>query len=268
MVTAPEIGWAPETPQRARLIFGQWPDRMERGRQLFLLALARVLRAEVQALAPTISGMPYAEQLRIGTLGGVSGDAVAIYFEGQLEELTVGERATTLLWVEPSSGDRVAEVLAAWSPWPPLLLPIRPTGARVIARIARSDEVQFYTHHVQRSAGKIEAALAAAGAPGVRVGAAAAEAGPVNRDVGWAVLRSEFGLGDDGAHPHWRPALRAVWRKLPILLRAYVRYVETGREGAFRLPDDDPLGTTDLGSGSVDFTGTIAPFVPSRVPSR
>jgi hypothetical protein len=265
----PVFGWAPQTGRDIKRFFTLYPKRMVKGRALFLLALADVLREEVRARAPSLGTIPYAEQLQIALLEGVDvGEGVAVYFEGQPEGLTEQQVGTTLLFVVPRPGARpFVEVLAKYSPWPPDWLPIRPDpqDATLVARAARPDEVAYFVAERRREADLIESSLRAMGVinakvepPGEGVGA------EVHQDVAWAVLRAEFGLGGGEGKAHWRPALEALGKAIPKLLKAYVRYVETGRWTGHSLPEVDSLGISDLGGAAEAFTRRIAPFAPRR----
>jgi hypothetical protein len=242
---------------------------MVQGRQMFLLALADVLRAEVRDRAPSLGTIPYAEQLQIALLDGVeAGEGVAVYFEGQPEGLTEEQVQRTLLFVVPRPGARpFVEVLAKYSPWPPDWLPIRPDpqDATIVAREARLDEVAYFVAERRREADLIEASLRAMGVSNARVAPPGQGVGAeVHQDVAWAVLRAEFGLGGGEGRAHWRPALEALGKAIPRLLRVYVRYVETGRWVGHSLPAEDSLGISDLGGAAEVFTRRIAPFAPRR----
>jgi hypothetical protein len=264
----PYLVLTPAAVKAARTLLGQWPKRMRVGRRLFLLAAAQALREEVQNRAPELGGLPYAQSLEIALLDGTdAGEGVAIFFAGDATPLLAAQADRTLLWVVPKRGAPPAvEVLAQYSPWPSSLLPFRPEGgATLVARASRLDEVAYYTAAITRQRAAITRALRAAGEAQAEVAPpGTGEGATVVPDLGWAVLRAEFGLGGDGARPHWRPALAALWARIPALLRQFQRYVETGSRGAWKsLPADAGTGTTE-GDDPGGFTRRIAPFAPRR----
>ena len=79
------------------------PRRLARGRELFILKMAEILRGEVQKKAPEIKlgseDVDYSESLKIAILDGVDdAEAVAVYFETSTAKLTVKRLEETVLF--------------------------------------------------------------------------------------------------------------------------------------------------------------------------
>jgi len=101
------------------------PQRIDRGRILFLLSMADFVKRVVERNAPTIrlgeKDFDYAQKLRIGLVSGASSDmdSVAIYFDGSEIELDEGSMDGKALYFQPTerSPDWV-NVLMIYGPWP------------------------------------------------------------------------------------------------------------------------------------------------------
>ncbi|MFA4971303.1 MAG: hypothetical protein WC683_01735 [bacterium] len=250
------------------------PERVDRGRYLFLLSLAGFLRDRLRAHAPEVhlngTDQRYAEDLRIALVqgGDQDEDAVAIYFAHQTAVLAEGQAPRSALYVRPhSASPGWVSVLTRWGPWPAELLPVQlaPNDARVILRTARPDEIQALTRRIQGQRERILAELLEAGAKSPKlertVGGQRIE---VQQDLAHAVLRREFGLDGDAPRAHWRPAIVETLNAVPDALRRLERYVETGRENVFVLPDvEDRISMDQLRAGA-PFMAELAPFVPRR----
>jgi len=249
------------------------PERVERGRYLFLLCMAGFLRGRLQAHAPEvlINGVAteYAQGLRIALLqgAGTDADAVAIYLANEHTALTEAQVERTALYVRAHrTSPPWVGVLTRWGPWPAEMLPVKIAGgeARVISRVARPDEIKALTARILGRRQQILAELVKAGADKPTLERTPNAVGTeVCEDIAHAVLRREFGM--DGAAPraHWRPAFREVMAAVPDAMRRFNRYVETGRESAFApLPDvADDLTMGQLRT-AMPFTAELAPFVP------
>lgn len=250
------------------------PERVERGRGLFLRMMAGFLRRRLQQRAPdvTLHGKErdYAEDLRIAVVSGAPDDmdVLAIYLDSTTAVLSEGEAGRTALYVLPHrQSPGWVTVLTKWGPWPAELLPVRveTKHAKVISRSARPDELRELTARLGRRRAEILRELQDAGADNPRLERTAYGVGTVVRqDIAHAILRREFGM--DGAQPaaHWRPALRETVAAVPDAMARFNRYVVTGREDAFLLPEvDDQITISQLHDGD-PFAREIAPFVPQR----
>jgi hypothetical protein len=250
----------------------QMPTRVDRGRVLFLLAMANLLRKEVQKRAPKIDiggkETDYSKQLRIALLGGVKdSDAVAIYFEHAVAELTEKRMGDTALFIRAKSGSpEWVNVLVRFGPWPANMLPLKveEKDAKIIARKARPDELKALSTRLYTRRQEIEGLLARAGATGAKVVQSDLAVGVVIReDVGYNVLRKEFGFDGDKQEAHWRPALKVLKDAIPFLIRRFNKYLMTGQEGVFELPGE----IFDLSAGRLQeaepFQKELAPFAPT-----
>jgi hypothetical protein len=263
-----------ETVERYNTTISKLVDRVDRGRSMFLLMMAGFLRDRIKLHAPDVyingEERKYAEDLRIALVQGTAQDedAFAIYFEHERSVLTEDQVGRTALFVRahPQSPGWV-DVLTRWGPWPAELMPVKlaPQHARVISRTARPDEIKALTARLTGKRQQILAELLKAGADNPRMerglGAAGTE---VTQDIAHAVLRREFGMDGDVPRAHWRPAFREVMAAVPDAMRRFNRYLVTGRESAFSLPDvDDQISMGALTEGA-PFVKELAPFVPKR----
>lgn len=255
-------------------VIAKLPERVERGRALFLQMMAGLLKQKVQQRAPRIlmngKEMKYAEDLRIALVSGAPDDmdAMAIYLDSTTAVLTEEAAGRTALYVLPHrKSPGWVEVLTKWGPWPAELLPVRLAGqhAKVVARSARPDELRALTVRLGKRRVEILRELEDAGAENPRMERTMYGVGTeVKQDIAHAVLRREFGL--DGLRPksHWRPALRETVEAVPDAMERFNRYVVTGRENVFLLPEvDDQITISQLHDGA-PFAREIAPFVPKR----
>lgn len=249
------------------------PERVDRGRELFLLEMARILVERVRALAPEIrtNGVmqKYAEDLRIGILdGGQDEDAVAIYFEGKWSRVSEGAKGNTVLYVQPHKGSpKWVEVLRKYGPWPASLLPVPlATGdARVISRNMRPDEAKAFASRLGKAADAIVKELLAAGAKDPKMEQTNYGVGVVTKeDIGYAVLRREFGFDGEQPVSHWRPAIKETMDAVPGVMEKFNQYMLTGRENVFSLPDDVSNVTEKKAQEGAQFAKVLAPFVPKR----
>jgi len=260
------------------LLVHKFPQRMEKGRELFLLAMAEQVRSEVQRFAPEIkfgeSEIPYAQDLRIAIVDGADNDmeSVAIYFEGKEVALTAETADGKALFFRPKQGSpKWVDVLMMYGPWPSYMVPVdvKEGDAVVVSRNARPDELNRLADRIYVRRGGIESALRKAGAAKVTIDKTDKAVGiVVNEDVGYNILKVEFGYDDSKSVAHWRPALKSIKEKVPGLMNRYIKYLITGKETVFALPGDvGKIGQMKL-SKSDKFMKTLAPFAPSGVVDR
>jgi len=248
------------------------PKRIERGRMLFLLAMAAFVRREVERRAPDVRigkhMFPYAENLRIGIVDGASSDmdAVSIYFDNQKLMLDVDNMDGKALYFQSTDqSPKWVNVLMTYGPWPSHMVPVpsEKLHARVISRNAREDELKALSDRIYVRRGQIESDLRRAGAQKVSIEKTSNAVGVVvHEDVGYNILRAEFGYDGEQQVAHWRPALREIKNAMPDLMRRYLKYLQTGRESAFDLPNNvENVTAMQLNKGS-EFARTLAPFAP------
>ena len=255
-------------------VMARLPDRVERGRFLFLLSLAGFLRDRIRLHAPDVyingEERKYAEDLRIALVQGTGSDmdAVAIYFEHERAVLTEDQVGRTALYVRAhATSPGWVDVLTRWGPWPAELMPVKLTTrhARVISRTARPDEIKALTARLTGRRREILDELLKAGAENPTMERSLDAVGTeVTQDIAHAVLRREFGMDGEVPRTHWRPAFREVMAAVPDAVRRFNRYLLTGRESAFSLPSIDDQFTMGQLNAGVPFMKELAPFVPKR----
>jgi len=263
-----------QTVETYNNVVAKLPQRVERGRFLFLAMMAGFLRERIRRRSPKvmINGQEreYAEDLRLAVVSGAPDgmDILAIYFDSETETLTEETSGKTALYILPHrTSPEWVSVLTRWGPWPAEILPValESRHAKVVSRKGRPDEMRALKARLGRRRAEILRELEEAGAENPRMESTMHGVGMVVRqDISHAVLRREFGM--DGAEPraHWRPALREVVEAVPAAMDRFNRYIISGKENAFLLPDiGDHITISQLQDG-VSFMGEIAPFVPKR----
>lgn len=244
------------------------PKRVDRGRELFLLEVARIMVETIQRHAPEIKingeMKDYSKNLAIGIVDGDDDmDAVAIWVEGstlKIDEKNIKGKA--LYFQATRKSPKWVNVLMVYGPWPSTMVPVptKDLEAKVISRNAREDELRRLANRINMNKGKIESDFASAGMPNVSIGETSNAIGVViEEDIGYNILRSEFGY-DRKQVSHWRPAFRAVKKMMPILMKKYLAYLKTGNESVFDLTGK--IGSIKLNEldKSRKFVRTLAPF--------
>jgi len=199
-------------------------------------------------------------------VGGASDDVVAIYFDNQAVTLEEGGMEGKALYFQATErSPEIVNVLMLYGPWPAHMVPVpaERLNARVISRNAREDELKALSDRIYVRRGDIERDLRRAGAQDVSIDKTPHAVGiVVHEDVGYNILRTEFGYDGEKQIAHWRPALREIKGAMPDLMKRYLKYLETGRESAFVLPSGiDNVSVADL-KNSEGFTRALAPFAP------
>jgi len=269
--TVPAIYKMREMVEEMNMLANEMPKRVARGRELFLLAAANTVRKSVLQKAPDIEiggvEFDYATEMRIVIVDGSDDeDAVAIYFKGQentLNEATMNGRA---LYFQAKQGSpEWVETLMVYGPWPSHMVPIPSAElkAKVISRTARKDELEALADRLYLNRGDIERDFRLAGAPNVTIDKTANAVGlVVNEDVGYNILRVEFGYDGLQQVAHWRPALAQLKDEMPNLMQMYLNYLQTGRESAFKLPKNVGNVNTVVVKKGAAFAKALAPFAP------
>ena len=247
-----------------------WPKRLDRARTLFLLDVGFYMLKQVRERAPEVEMggemESYAEKLRIGLVEeGENEDVIAIYMEGEASEVTADISPTTVLYFKPSGrSPSWVEALVLWGPWPADMVPVSVSSkdTKVISRKGRPDEINHLSDRIYMNRHMIEYDLSSRGAHGVKIGKTGNGIGVVaHEDLGYNVLRREFGLDGEDQVAHWRPAFKATKAYAKKSMAKVIKYVKTGNESAFNLPsnvDKINQGVVDKGKG---FSKEIAPFV-------
>jgi hypothetical protein len=269
--TTPSIYGLREYVKTMNTLVNEMPKRIDRGRRLFLISMADFVRRTVQKLAPEIDvggePFPYAKHLRLALVEGVRDqDAVAIFFENQAMVLNQENMEGQALFFQPTrESPKWVNVLMLYGPWPSTMVPVPTDGlkARVVSRKARTDELKGLSDRLYARRGEIESSLRRAGAPAVKIEKTAHAVGiVVHEDVGYNILRAEFGYDGGMRVAHWRPALQEIKEAMPALMRRYLKYLQTGRETVFDLPKDlGGVTAAELNKGA-EFAKALAPFSP------
>lgn len=271
MSTTPVVYALHDMVKTLNLMNQKFPKRIDRGRELFLLEMAKILREEVRTTAPEIEiggdMVNYAEKLRIGILGEDNEeDMVFLYVEGATAKVTEDSQHHTVLYVQPySTSPKWMDVLMKFGPWPAAMMPVavKASEGRLVSRKARPDEINALSVRIYERKEAIEALLKEAGAENPRIGESGNGVGVVvHEDLGYNVLRKEFGYDGEEQKAHWRPAMKAMKAQIPLVMNKFVRYLMTGRESVFDLPDDAKDATTVKFKEGARFAKTLAPFAP------
>jgi hypothetical protein len=269
-------------PKATKRLLKQWPllaHRIAVGRRYFLLELASVLRDEVIRAAPTarVGGgttLKYARSLRVGVLREAADEiAVGIWAAGDTRTLAATELAGTLLYLTsvPKGAPAWWRVVAQHSPWPAAMLPAPPPkGMRIVARAARPDELAARAADLTAT-GYVEGRMREAGGPGLAGGAELfqhAEGIVVHDDLAHAALRAEWGYDGAPEQAAWRPAIREVVQFVPLALRHWQRFLETGNVGGSfpYLREAEAQPTRGVARDGAWFQKQLAPYVATTLP--
>ena len=264
-----QVGLSKETIQLMHDIEKEWPKRFDEARLFFLLDVGKYMLEEVQRRAPDIEigaeQKAYAKDLRIGLLEEGDGeDVIAIYLEGYKEEIKYSKAVKTVLYFKPNNASpEWLYVLMRYGPWPAMMLPVevKPNQAKIISRRARKDEMKELSERIYRQKDKIERELSQSGADNPHVGATEHGIGlNVYVDLGFNVLRTEFGLDGQKQNPHWRPAFQDTKKYAEKCMEKVVKYIETGNKSIFDLPSYDKVNASVIKDG-LGFAKEIAPFL-------
>lgn len=256
----PVIWMTPETVN----LWNQWiqaPDRLERGMELVTMEACKIVHEEIVAKAPDLADALYPKRLKVSLLDGSEGFIVVIWFEDTQRDSDGATESDTAYLIElRDDSPRYAQVLAKWGPWPADMFPMSldEREATVIARRATSIELNKLRDRVVQNARKIEMELRNAGAKGVEVPSTKSAKQRVVDDIGFSVLRAEYGI-NTRPQPHWRPAIRSLSGRVKDLGTKLEAYLLDGKENRFELPNlDSGLSTAGYRQG-IWFQEKIAP---------
>lgn len=268
----PKIRFTPKSIALLRDIKTKWKKRSEMAHEFFLLDVGRFLLKEIQSKAPEVlvagGDVDYARQLRLGIVEtGASGssDVLAIYLDGEHFQVSEEGIELTVLYFRPRlSSPEWVTVLARHGPWPALLVPVMVSSAdsATISRRARPDEITFLSKALMADKTKIEAELMAAGAMSPEIGESKNAIGlSVKEDIGYNVLRREFGMDGEMAEPHWRPAIKATKEYAEKSLEKVIDYIVTGNKNVFDLPEESDRIETSMIVEGEGFAKSLAPLL-------
>jgi len=209
--------------RQIRVLVNELDDRIAAIIEWLPFLVAEQTLADVVRMAPgDVPGYPGMLQIRKVNVRGID-QAIGIIAPGYkfASRLKQDDAAVTLLFVKAvmktdlGSGKRrlvneAAGILAKHSPWTMNTLPYEPdrTAASIRALRATSAEVQKIEAERQKELPAVQKQLQKAGIKQFR--AAKDRVGrKVTRDIGFEVLRREFGI-QSRASAHWRPAIRTA----------------------------------------------------------
>lgn len=247
----------------------EWPKRVCDARLYFLLDVADYMVNEIQKAKVSISidgeDKLYAEDLRIGILDDENDESViAIYLDGETAEVTEEYATKTVLYFNSHmASPKWVSVLNKYGPWPSNMVPIRVTSthAKIISRLARGDELSALQERIFENKERIELDFLKAGAPKVNIGETINGIGlKVFEDLGYNVLRKEFGFDGQKKRAHWRPAIQKTKKYAMECMAKVVEYIQTGDKNIFNLSSEtDKINPLVIKSGE-GFAKEIAPF--------
>ena len=263
----PSIYFTEETVKLANEIAEQMPQRVEKGMQLFLLAAAKILREGVIANGPNIDGVGYyADDLEVVLVEGMGNEVgVALLYKNKPRKLNIETegRRTALLFKPSEQSPKWVRALARYQPWPSYMVPVMPMkkDAQVIARRITEREDQDLHDRIMANRRKIEFDLKEAGLRdnAIKTNTKPSDSVDVIDDIGYAVLRAEFGYGGP-VQPHWRPALANMAQEYEKLQRAFVEYVQTGKDNGFDLPKYKSVADSGLAMYDDKVQDKLAPY--------
>jgi hypothetical protein len=240
-----------EAVNQANELAVDFPNRIARGMDLLLLGAAKIIVEGVQSRAPDFAQVKgYAEKLDVALLSGMGNEhGVVIYYKSEPRKLNMDleGRNTALLFIPNKRSPKWVSVLGRYQPWPPYMVPTMPakTEARVIVRQITERESQDLRDRIVVNRRRIEMDLSEAGMHNstIKLDTKRSDSVDVVDDISYAVLRAEYGYGGP-SQPHWRPAMKALEAEMDSLQERFVRYMETGSESAFQLPEHETLSSS------------------------
>lgn len=259
----------PKTLKLMNEIENKWPERICDARLFFLLDVANFMVEEIRKARVSLSvdgkDELYAEDLRIGILDEENNKSIiAIYIDGRTAEVTEKYATKTVLYFNShTASPEWVSVLNRYGPWPSNMVPIEvnSTDARIISRLARRDEILALQEKIFINRNKIELDFLKAGSPKVDIGETTNGIGlKVFEDIGYNVLRKEFGFDGQKKIAHWRPAINKTKKYAIKCMSKVVEYIQTGDKNIFNLSSkSDKIGLSVIKSGE-GFAKEIAPF--------
>lgn len=232
--------------RRVRLLVSELDERMEAILHWVPYYVAEATLDEISGTAPRdIAGYPRMLSLRRVQIPQID-EAIGILAPGYKasQRLKRADAATTLLFITPRrvvvgterTADPKAAILGRHSPWTMTTLPFEPDRriASITSRRVSEREVTKVEAMRRKDLPAITKQLADLGAP-VRKNKLLLSR-RVSRDIGFEVLRREFGIGARH-HAHWRPALRrARGQYLNAALKKVIRWLAIPSERRWMKP--------------------------------
>jgi len=218
-------------------------DRVEAVIRELPIDVAKMVLAELMKTAPgDIDGYPdmlvlrsFRERSYASVTGIVAPESAYRY---SLRMKDVGD---TVLYVKPTvvngQVDAGAAVLEKYNPWTMETLPYTPTTrqARIVSRKATKGEVARVVIDLKAKLSSILEELKNAGVKDPKRAHQVLLGRKVTRDIGFEVVRREFGIGERHS-AHWRPAITMA-RKMfvtQLMKKKYVRWLAVPSETRWR----------------------------------
>lgn len=263
----PSIYLTEDSVKLANEVANEMPQRVKRGMELFLLGAAKILQEGVKARGPSLPGVGYyAEDLEVVLIEGMGDEVgIALLYKNKKRKLNVETegRKTALLFKPYERSPKWVRALAKYQPWPSYMVPTMPSkaDAQVIARTITEREDQDLHDRIMANRRRIEFDLKEAGLRQneIRTSTKASDSVDVIDDIGYSVLRAEFGYGGP-VLPHWRPALAQMATAYEDLQEAFVEYVQTGKETKFDLPLYKTVAENELNKYDDKVQDKLAPY--------
>ena len=235
----------------------KFPERIPEGMKLATLEMAYILRAYVRARAPQIEGVDYAKDLEVVSVTGGNIGAAVIYTN---EKGTLDSAADDKIVYIGTRGNSAPEwvfALKKYQPWPANMIPAElPDSVRLVTRTVGKGEVSRLKDRILSNSSRIERDVRNANGPPIRIGDSVQSDAETYEDLGFLVLRTEFGYGRPGVS-HWRPAVVEALKQINDVAKKFEKYIMTGNPGVFTAQSDGDMGFGQLVKYGGDFENKI-----------
>jgi hypothetical protein len=245
-------------------------NRIKDAMNFYLLDVANFLLNEIKKAGVSISingrNKKYADDLRIGILSeNTDNDHVAIYLDSSLAEINEEYSSKTVLYFMAHAGSpKWVKILNRYGPWPSNMIPFKITlaDAKIVSRLARRDELFDIQNRILSKSDEIERALLNAGSPIVNIGENLNAIGlKVYEDIGYNVLRREFGFDGYKKESHWRPAIKKTKKYADESMNKIGEYLQSGDKYIFDLPENVDNINLSVVKNIEYFEKKIEPFI-------
>lgn len=236
-------------------VIKQLNSRVEAVMRELPIDVARMVFGDLKVSSPSgIDGYPDMLELRAYRKSGyTSVTGIVAPKSAYRYSLRMQDVGDTVVHVVPrvvnGQSDPGATALAKYNPWTMETLPYEPTAkqARLVSRKATKGEVARVVLGLKSNMNSILEELKAAGIPEPKRTHQVLLGRKVERDIGFEVVRREFGIGDRH-NAHWRPAIGRA-RKVyldQLMKRKFVRWLAVPSEMRWKKPsvlktDNRPL---------------------------
>ena len=220
-----------------------YEERLKRGKELCLLKSGMILKRLIIENAKGIDGIDYNE-LKVVLIGGEP-PSVALVFESANENLSdnisSGAEARSIYYVRPKAGaPEWVQSIAEASPWVSSLMPIKPKAseANLIRREVTASERDRVASQNREALSRLKGKLGGKGEANLKRVL-------VNNDLGFKILRIEFGYGEKQVS-HWRPALQDAMMEIKRLGSKLGDFLVNGNERVFDIDEYNDYSESSL----------------------